>query len=254
MGKLASIFVALVLVSCGGSTSDDAKSSGGASGSGATGGGGKPSGGAGGSGATGSGGVTTGGSGGTPSGGTAGTGGIAGAAATGGIAGGGVGGATGGAGGTSGAAGGGGVGGGSGGIGGGTGGVSGGPGVGCGAATCTAPEACVVCDPTNPQSQKICAQGFGNVCGAWGNVPPLRLFCDGPEDCTTPEQCVVIEGSVGTYGQCQKPSDCALNCTCGQWSNVLCRTLADCPACATKCEPYQQSPTGPKYPVNVCKS
>ena len=243
--------VSLVAAACGGSTEDAGSygagsggSAGSAAGASGTGGGSGGTGGASG----------TGGSGGT--GGTAGgaTGGAAGAGASGGVAGAGASGGAAGVGATGGAAGAGATGGaGSGGAAGVAGaGGGGGAGVSCGGAVCTGGDSCLICDPTGTQSPKKCVAGFNDTCPTF---PNLRMFCDDHGDCTSGEKCTIIEGSVGTYGQCTQAAACIQNCTCGggpgSFSQV-CSDLSDCPACATSCEPYQQFGQGGAFPVKVC--
>jgi hypothetical protein len=99
---------------------------------------------------------------------------------------------------------------------------------------------------------KQCVPEFTGNCNEWGMYPPLRMSCDGQEDCAAEgELCMLYEGSLGTYTGCWPfdggpPDDCSQNCSCG--FDIVCRTLADCPACARSCEPYN----GPGYPVAVC--
>ncbi len=79
------------------------------------------------------------------------------------------------------------------------------------------------------------------------------MYCDDHGDCPAKEQCFIIEGSIGTYGQCFKPSACHNTCSCGAGSfTMVCDTLSDCPACATGCKPYKQFGQGPEFPVKVC--
>ncbi len=131
--------------------------------------------------------------------------------------------------------------------------AGGGNGVACGPVTCSAPDACLVCDPLDPNTERSCVEGFSDGCGIWGPVPPLRLFCDDAGVCASTERCAIIEGSVGTYAQCLESPDCAADCSCtGGSANVRCGTVADCPQCAKSCAPYRQYPDGPEYPVNVC--
>jgi hypothetical protein len=219
--------VAISVLGCGGSADGDSSPSGGSGGATSGGSGGAVSGG-------GSGGAVSGGGSGGATGGSGGTGAIGGG--SGGAAGGAAGAGTGGVSGAAGQA--------------GSGGGAGGPGVSCGGATCTAAEACLVCDPTGAQSPKTCVTGFGDTCPTF---PNLRLFCDDHGDCTATEKCMMVEGSVGTYAQCIEPSACSEDCSCGPGAFAqVCTTLADCPACATTCKPYQQSGQGGSFPVNVC--
>jgi hypothetical protein len=121
------------------------------------------------------------------------------------------------------------------------------PGVACSDAVCVAGEQCLVCDPADPASVGQCVQQFTGTCEQWGMYPPLRMACDDHQDCARGERCAVYEGSLGTYTGCWPDGDCTDGCTtCGV--HIACSTLADCPACATGCEPYN----APGYPVRVC--
>jgi hypothetical protein len=121
-----------------------------------------------------------------------------------------------------------------------------GPGVACGAMTCDAGDECLVCDPADPDPDEQCVPHFGGTCGTWGMFPPLRIGCEGPGDCATGETCALFEGSLGTYTTCEPSDDCPD--PCANCFYRVCRTLADCPPCATSCAPYQ----APAYPLSVC--
>lgn len=197
----------LALSACGGST--DSESTGGAGRSGASG----ASGGSGGAGASGG----IGGAGNAA--GAAGAGGT-GSAQSGGTGGGGIGGAAGASG---------------------AGGVAGEPGVECGGAVCQDPAFCLVCDPTNPSGTKSCETALGNDCVPWGQYPPLRMSCDGQEDCTAAEACLLFEGGLGTYTKCMPTPN-------GFGGNIVCQTPAECPPATPSCEPYNVA----SYLVKVC--
>ncbi len=242
---------ALLFAACSGSSDSDSPGGGGSSG-----GGGTDAGVTGGAAGTGTGGATTGGTAGTTGGAAGASGGAAGASggtagASGGAAGSG-GAATGGAAGSGGAATGGTAGSGGAATGGaaGTGGGAGGPGIACGAATCKAPQGCLRCFNAKPPTAK-CINPFSETCPTF---PNLHLYCDDQSDCKTGEQCAIIEGSIGTYAQCFPEAACTQNCSCGAGAfGQVCNSLADCPSCAKKCEPYQQPGGGAgAFPVKVC--
>jgi len=119
----------------------------------------------------------------------------------------------------------------------------------CGDTLCSASEQCLICAPEAPDAEGKCVEEFTGTCDAWGELyPALYMSCDGHEDCGQGARCILMEGSLGTYTQCWscEEDDCAEVCE-SQWPGLTCRTLADCPACATGCSPYQ-----PGYPVSVC--
>lgn len=210
----------VVMVGCG--ESDDSGAAGGSGGTGQNGG---------------SGGATSGGGTGGALGGSAGSGG-----ASGGAAGAGVGGA-------------GGVGGGAGGPAGGSGGVAGSsgaggganPGIPCGPQVCIGIQACEICNPGGAQSPKTCITG-GTTCSS----PSLLLFCDDKADCPNDGDCYLVPGSTGTTALCIDSNTCVETCCSTRTARRLCNTLADCPACATSCVPYQPSP-GQTFPVKICE-
>jgi hypothetical protein len=110
----------------------------------------------------------------------------------------------------------------------------------CGAVDCVTPAWCQICNPMDPQGQKTCESAPGDTCRPpWGNYPPLRMSCDGQEDCAPGERCILFEGSIGTYVRC-------LAVTGGK---LVCRGLQDCPTDAGACAPYN----APGYPVSICK-
>lgn len=118
-------------------------------------------------------------------------------------------------------------------------------GVSCGAATCTSPSYCMICRPGDPTPAAACTTDMAVMCPSWGDRPPLRVSCDGHEDCAAAERCAVVEGSLGTYARCvsMPTTDCKVG------MQILCRSLADCPPCAKSCAPYG----GASYPIRSCQ-
>ena len=113
-------------------------------------------------------------------------------------------------------------------------------GVECGAVICAAPAFCRICDPTNPIAARTCETDVQKGCPPpWGEQPPLRVSCDGQEDCPSGERCVLFEGSLGTYVQCMQG---------GPFSEVVCRAHADCSPTPKSCDPYGTA----DYPIRVC--
>lgn len=111
-------------------------------------------------------------------------------------------------------------------------------GVPCGATSCSSPMFCLYCDPTSPAGKTSCETDVAVHCTPWGDYPPLRVSCDGPEDCQPHERCALLEGSLGTYVECLPKTA----------PSVVCRSLGECPAEAKTCEPYAAG-----YAVRVCR-
>jgi hypothetical protein len=112
-------------------------------------------------------------------------------------------------------------------------------GVTCGTSSCAAPAFCHICDPITPASARSCETDPAKSCSPRGDYPPLRVSCDGQEDCKANERCVLFEGSVGTYVRCMPE---------GNFGSIVCRSPADCAPHAKTCEAYAT----PGYAVRVC--
>ncbi|MCB9555241.1 MAG: hypothetical protein H6707_04000 [Deltaproteobacteria bacterium] len=116
-----------------------------------------------------------------------------------------------------------------------------------------------------PCGGTICDTSKGSVCGACQNVdatpalfvcstavahdchaanrgsPQIVIGCDGPEDCGPGRRCLAIPGFVIAFECAPGTFDmCRANRTAWTPSDA-CHSLADCPACAKRCEPLAPS-------------
>lgn len=79
----------------------------------------------------------------------------------------------------------------------------------------------------------------------------ITATCDGPEDCGGATPRCMRSGSTRTVDlRCAKLAACMSACSCGGGpsSGIVCRTLADCPKCASSCTAISS-----ESPFKVCR-
>lgn len=110
--------------------------------------------------------------------------------------------------------------------------------------------ACGIEPPVDRQSD---SWQHSAVCpgGARGDVPFYR--CDGPDDCSGDTWCVAtLQPGTLPFAVCRPPGDVSRWCE-RPTTAIICQSLADCPGCATGCEPVEadvRSATG--LPLRRC--
>ncbi|MSP61817.1 MAG: hypothetical protein EXR72_16080 [Myxococcales bacterium] len=132
-------------------------------------------------------------------------------------------------------------------------------GIACGATSCLDHEAfCLFCPGEGGGVHPICgtrppnAPDFwttADLCnGNWGARDFPTLYCDGPEDCPAGRLCVAAAAlGASLFAYCGAAA-AAPGCSATPRERPLCRSLADCPACATSCERVRAD-----LPVALCQ-
>ena len=126
-------------------------------------------------------------------------------------------------------------------------------GVACGATVCPVGQYCVLCPTDGGAARPVCGPRPANAPDFWTtghlcspNWPTGRdaptLSCDGSEDCDGGRACVTEANYAHAY--C---GTAVAACAAKPASLPLCRTIADCPRCATGCVARTD------LPVSVCR-
>jgi hypothetical protein len=127
----------------------------------------------------------------------------------------------------------------------------------CGPLTCKPTEYCRVCGPEadgSPSPNQFACLARSEFPGCpEGSGSATELLCDGDEDCATGSQCVASVADWVTTS-CL-PRDIPTVCGRSGVLHNVCKTVADCPACATSCSPlpYADWTTPIGVGVKICE-